>query len=95
MKRYYHTCSDFIMNEDGKNTFIVPNSDGNDELYDASQDPQFNSQVNLYLSQWPGMDISMEQFNKELQAERIEACKRAKEAKMFLESMYPIDRIRF
>lgn len=95
MRRYYHTISDFVINEDGRNTLIIPSIDGSYQLFELTVERE-NAEMNAYLGQWPGMDISEEEFNEQLELAKIEAVKRAKEAKKLIESIYPpIDRIPF
>ena len=69
MRRYYHTISDFVINEDGRNTLIIPRIDGPDKHFELTLDSD-NEDLNAYLAQWPGWDISEEQFYQELRDER-------------------------
>ena len=69
MRRYYHTISDFVINEDGRNTLIIPRIDGPDKQFMLTIDSE-NAELNAYLGQWPGWDISEEQFYQELRDER-------------------------
>lgn len=96
MKRYYHLVDgEFVIHYKGQNTFVIPSIDGSCQLFELTIERE-NAEMNAYLGQWPGMDISEEDFNDLLEREKIEAVKRAKEAKKLIESMYPpIDRIPF
>ena len=69
MRRYYHTISDFVINDDGHNTLIIPRLDGQDKHFELTLDSD-NEDLNAYLAQWPGWDISEEQFYRELREER-------------------------
>ena len=69
MRKYYHTISYFVINEDGRNTIVIPRSDGPDKHFELTLDSE-NAELNAYLGQWPGWDISEEQFYQELRDER-------------------------
>lgn len=69
MRKYYHTISDFVINDDGRNTLIIPRFDGPDKHFELTLDSE-NAELNAYLGQWPGWDISEEQFYQELRDER-------------------------
>lgn len=69
MRRYYHTIRDFVINDDGHNTLIIPRLEGPDKHFELTIDSE-NAELNAYLAQWPGWDISEEQFYRELREER-------------------------
>lgn len=69
MRKYYHTISYFVINEDGRNTIVIPRSDGPDKQFMLTIESE-NEDLNAYLGQWPGWDISEEQFYRELRDER-------------------------
>ena len=69
MRKYYHTISYFVINDDGRNTIVIPRSDGPDKQFMLTIDSE-NAELNAYLGQWPGWDISEEQFYQELRDER-------------------------
>lgn len=69
MRKYYHTISYFVINEDGRNTIVIPQSDGPDKQFMLTIESE-NEDLNAYLGQWPGWDISEEQFYRELRDER-------------------------
>lgn len=96
MKKYYCLSDYFVIHEGGKNTIIIIQSDGSEKRFDATQDSLCNRDLNVYLSQWPGMEISEQEFFDRLEKEKPKAVKRAEEAKKLIEAMYPpIDRIPF
>lgn len=67
--KYYHTISYFVINDDGRNTLIMPRIDGPDKHFELTIESE-NAELNAYLGQWPGWDISEEQFYQELRDER-------------------------
>ena len=69
MRKYYHTISYYVINDDGRNTIVIPRSDGPDKQFMLTIDSE-NAELNAYLAQWPGWDISEEQFYRELREER-------------------------
>lgn len=69
MRKYYHTISYFVINDDGCNTLIIPRIDGQDKHFELTIESE-NEDFNAYLAQWPGWDISEEQFFRELREER-------------------------
>ena len=69
MRKYYHTISYFVINDDGRNTIVIPRSDGPDKQFMLTIESE-NAELNAYLGQWPGWDISEEQFYRELREER-------------------------
>lgn len=89
MKKYYCLSDYFVINDEGKNTIIIIQSDGSEKRFDATQDPLSNRDLNVYLSQWPGMEISEQEFFDKLEKEKPKAVKRAEEAKKLIEFTRP------
>ena len=91
MKQFYHLIGEFVIHELDNNLIIEIDSDGHERRFDASLDPRYNRDLNMYLSTRKHWEISEIQFRLELEREKASVAKRHQEIRMMCLNCFPFN----
>ena len=91
MKRYYHLIGEFVIQELDNNLIIEIDSDGHERRFDASLDPRYNRDLNMYLATRKHWELSEIQFRLELGREKASVAQRHQEMRMMCLNCFPFN----
>ena len=93
MKHYYHLIGEFVIQELDNNLIIEIDSDGHERRLDASLDPRYNRDLNMYLATRKHWEVSEIQFRWELELEKASVAKRHQEMRMVCLKCFPFNQL--